>query len=1246
MPHFKGLTGLTALNGVEGSDVNFGVSFTKATDNDELYYEYRKPGETTWTKITADTKFYTVGGTATASEPGVAYDPVKDVTTFVTSESNLQIKNVRTSLNGYSFRAVAKSGIAELASNLQYVPSGDASNDGLPLTVYKANFKSFSVRPLKDLMNIGDVAKLSNTNQFVVILEYDNSTSQYMNNDSRVKFFKNPENLTIEELRSRISTEVPASDVTPVGTDTSGVQTGTATIGGSEQTVYGVLDGETTKWYYSQFTPEMLESDTYVCDEMPIVSGVNEFFAIIPDFANPTRSVVQQFSVTGVDMMPPTMDPIEANWISKNEQGEDVFEPFVLGGKVRGANFPMRLSVGNIKDNYSSYPSADAEHPAAIKLQWYKDGVDEDHKIPDATTDAIDIFPSQGQPNGVYYVVATDNDGTGKSFTQEINLSAAWDTVGPEFTMIYEPEDLSKPVPYVVATFDVSDTPENPANLADEPYAFVGPVDANISTEELYAKRDACWSIANSYTVTEPGFYYAFVKDVAGNISSFSNDGGSSVSAISITGIDNDAPVIRGIEVEPSVDDNGQVRKDTDGVPFIKIIVHADDNSTETDQNGNPIPSDLLYRLEKGDGTLVRDWQRENVFDDIKDGGDYVIYVKDAAGNISRYVINDINKNTIITDEYLTQLLGVKVTSNNNKYWTNQPITITLEATNPSALDPTAPFSYNGGAWTSSTTYEIRENGVFTLSVKDVYGQEHPYTNITIECIDMVAPEFTATPSGKNNTITVNAVDDPDGVNGSGLAEIFYYVDGVKRVLTAFNENTHTSQPQTILVEKNGTYDIWVKDKAGNVTNKPIEITSVMPDNPLFEGSEDEIAAKITAKITANPTTWTNNNVTLSFTPESMQSFANNPYSWDGGANWISSQNYTAIANGDYVLNVKDMYGNIYHSNVISVNNIDKIAPTLDAQQQGNNLVITSSDVQSGVASISWVGGPNLVATPIQNFTGGQQSVNCVVELPSNGSYTLYAVDEAGNTNSITKTVSGVVPKDNGNNTNSGNNSNNNANTGNTVEKYYYNTTVEKNTPVYVDKYVGGSTTSSGSSYSTPQPQYVYPTQVPTTTTRTTAVTPTPAPTKAPTTTPTPTPAATKAGSSAKTTTTSSTVTKATTKPSSTAKKVTTEVVAASPVKTSEEEDVEVLDKENAAKYRNSRVAGSVNATGDNKGAKGINIVLGIVGSLIALSGIAAGVYWYTAKYKPALIDGELSKDDYAFAEDIAMAQSEDGEQT
>ena len=70
--------------------------------------------------------------------------------------------------------------------------------------------------------------------------------------------------------------------------------------------------------------------------------------------------------------------------------------------------------------------------------------------------------------------------------------------------------------------------------------------------------------------------------------------------------------------------------------------------------------------------------------------------------------------------------------------------------------------------------------------------------------------------------------------------------------------------------------------------------------------------------------------------------------------------------------------------------------------------------------------------------------------------------------------------------------------------------------------------------------------------------------------------------------------------------------------------------------------------TNDSKNGKGINIVLGIVGSLIALSGIAAGVYWYTAKYKPALIDGELSKDDYAFAEDIAMAQSdeEDGVNT
>ncbi len=1326
-------TNLTTLSGTEGMTAEFGTIFTKKNSGDQIIWQYTTDGNT-YRNIDANTKLYCVReavenvdpdtGNVSYSysgdwymlatdvaEPLIAngrYSEEKDnlqVISFAFSESNNQrliIKNLRIPLTGTAFRAVARAGISGI---------NDTYAGPLAISVYKSNYSSFDVTCLNQYMNIKSEIDPANITQFAIILHYDNGTIQYLRNDRRVRFFKANSGDDLQQIKDNFCTEV--SGVTGE-TTVNGVTMGTYVEGGTTYTAYKNGD----KWYICKYGlnelcalgdggglitnqpgtrtrgDSNLEGTNGFSDL--VKQGTNDYYIIIPDFENPTRTLIALVKVTGVDLEAPQLTEIKANWVSSLGTLEDhsdaaIEEEYVPGsGVVKGSNFSMRLLVDEegIKDNVATFGMAGAEHN--ITLQWKKDGND----LAGATGNVLWIGGG-GDPCGYYELYAFDDAEPANFSSVGINLATAWDTQGPEFTYIVNPP-MEEASSYRTVTIDVKDTPDNPANLADKAYAFVGPIDPRDTNfdptfwiSEL-GQGDSHWSIANSYTVTENGDYYIYVRDKAGNITYLSGTDDAIV-PISVSNIDHDAPAINGVDVQPSTKEDGTPNPEAGEKQYIKIIVNADDN-------GNEGP--LLYKLEKEGVTLI-DWTPNNVFDEIKEGGSYVVYVKDSAGNISRYVINNIDKRVVLGllegDAVLQERFGVYVKCSNRKYWTNEDIEITLEGGNPNILAADCPFSFNNGPWTNDRKFIVRENGTFTLNIKDIYGHTYPYTNITIECIDKVAPTFTATPSGKNSTITINASDDPDQENGSGLNELFYFFDGVKRTVMAFNENTHVSGPQTIMVENFGTYEIWVTDKAGNSYTKSIEITSAMTDNPLFVDdngeplSEEEVAAKITSLISANPSGWTRENVTLTFTPISTEGFARNPYSWDGGTNWLSSQNYTVSQNGDYTLLIKDMYGNIYHSNPIAVNNIDKIAPTLEVEQQANNLIISSSDAQSGVARLAWVGGTVTTATTLKSYNGNQSSVNCVAELPSNGSYTIYAYDEAGNMNTVTKTITGVVIRNNDptptptpktdpdptpipqqvtptpapqqqvtpapTQTNTGTN---------TVEKYYYNTEVEKETPVYVEKYVNSGTSNNNNgnnsgyryptytqptytqptytqpTYTQPASTYTQPTSLTTTANRITTPTPTPTPT------PSPTPATTanKAGGTAsKTSTKSSTVTQASAKPSSTATKV-TQKVESTPVKISEEEDVEVLDKENAAKYRNSRVAGSVNATNDSKNGKGINIVLGIVGSLIALSGIAAGVYWYTTKYKPALIDGELSKDDYAFAEDIAMAQSEDGEDT
>lgn len=128
------------------------------------------------------------------------------------------------------------------------------------------------------------------------------------------------------------------------------------------------------------------------------------------------------------------------------------------------------------------------------------------------------------------------------------------------------------------------------------------------------------------------------------------------------------------------------------------------------------------------------------------------------------------------------------------------------------------PFDFGNG-FSSDSSFEVTENGTYSVSVKDSRGRVVS-TSVTVDTIDKESPVISAitkdtedwSESGVN--ITVEASDQMSGLAGDAYS---------------YNGGEFTSS-NTYHVTSNGTVSVRVKDVAGNVTEDFIEIKNVGRD--------------------------------------------------------------------------------------------------------------------------------------------------------------------------------------------------------------------------------------------------------------------------------------------------------------------------------------------------------------------------------------------------------------------------------
>ena len=407
------------------------------------------------------------------------------------------------------------------------------------------------------------------------------------------------------------------------------------------------------------------------------------------------------------------------------------------------------------------------------------------------------------------------------------------------------------------------------------------------------------WQESNKKSFSSNQVVNIKVRDNVGNV--------SAATAVTIDNIDNEKPKIN------SVTGNATDWTNKD----VTLTVAASDNKQLNTK---------AYSFNNG-GT----WQASNkkTF-----SSNQIVYIKvrDEAGNISdakSEIINKIDKTPPT----------VKITGNPTA-WTNKDATLKIDASDMGAGLNTAQgaYSFDGGTtWSNNTSkvYISNTNGI-VIKVRDKAGNITTNT-INITKIDKTVPSILKV-DGNPTAWTKNSAKLTVSATSNGGSEVIGYSftnDASKTDWQPSNQKEFTSN-QTVYVR--------AKDEAGNISlAEKVKIINV-----------DQI--KPTVKITGNPTSWTNKDVTLTITASDAESGLHSmPYSFDGGKTWSDTDTKVFTKNQVVNIQVRDKVGNIYETSV-TISKIDKILPTVDitgnpADWTKNDvtLTITASDAESGL---------------------------------------------------------------------------------------------------------------------------------------------------------------------------------------------------------------------------------------------------------------------------------------------------------
>ena len=398
-------------------------------------------------------------------------------------------------------------------------------------------------------------------------------------------------------------------------------------------------------------------------------------------------------------------------------------------------------------------------------------------------------------------------------------------------------------------------------------------------------------------------------------------------------------------------------------------------------------------------------YQEHNQFE-IDQNGIYYGYVKDEYGNIATNTIEitTINKYAPTIENFKYYVNG---NSNTNEY-TKDDVNITFDIKDQdNEIQNYQVEVYQNQVMIevindvqSHFEYHIKTNGQYRFKVLDV-GMKSSEQVININMIDQQAPTFDyqimtypQTPFMnyiKMAEISLSQVN--DDLSGINEVDCFAFKSSLS------NDKTLNWQAKTtkITVIENMNYTLYVRDKAGNISQKEIVFTNIDNQKPLVSVKGTAIESQ--------------NNYCLKYQMQikinDLQSGIDKQHalSLDNGDTWISLDQLNKIDDGyqyefivttNQILTIKtkDALGNISDPITYTIDNIDHKAPIIHQIHYDNlkwdtskEITINASDNQSGIKTYAY-----------QKDNGIKQYLNHnKFTVNENGTYIIYVEDYLGN---------------------------------------------------------------------------------------------------------------------------------------------------------------------------------------------------------------------------------------------------------
>ncbi len=297
-----------------------------------------------------------------------------------------------------------------------------------------------------------------------------------------------------------------------------------------------------------------------------------------------------------------------------------------------------------------------------------------------------------------------------------------------------------------------------------------------------------------------------------------------------------------------------------------------------------------------------------------------------------------------------------------------------------SGLHPNA-YSFDDDSWTNVNSITVDSNRTVNIKVRDAVGNTKEYNYQITNRIDTQPPSFTVSASpdvteaggvwAKSATVTVNATD-----SQAGMATDAYSFDG-----GPWTSTDH------ITVNTQREVSVRVRDALGNISDpNTINITKIDTTAPTA-------GVTIAPDVIGTDGIWSLSAViTVTGAQDDRDdALADEPYSFDGGATWQSENTFTVTQNGDYTVLVRDAVGNIYDSDKLHVDHIDRTPPVITIDES-----TISRNWATGTATVEFtVSDNNEVGCNLANITG---------DVGGTGSVT---VTDAGSPNTYIATVTG-----------------------------------------------------------------------------------------------------------------------------------------------------------------------------------------------------------------------------------------------